>query len=100
MNNTLHPTLESQTSNWFLYKTFIVIRFYGFTRAPYKLPAFLTQIIFSLEFIWKRLFSEEDHFGAFKKYSNVKFPLKIVPSFSKIKHHYLLLKYYWELWIF
>ena len=54
-----------------------MLRIYGFTGHPYKLPAFLTPRIFSLEFMRQRLQSEEEHFGAFKKSSNIKFPLKV-----------------------
>ena len=38
-----------------------------------------------LEFIRQRLCSEEEHFGAFKKSSNVKFPFKIDPFIFKNK---------------
>ena len=61
------------------------MRVYGFTRKPYKLPVFLTSRIFSLEFMRKRLCAEEEHFGAFKKYSNIKFPLKVGPFIFKNK---------------
>jgi hypothetical protein len=57
---------------------------YGFTGAPYLLPAFLTTKFFALEFIRQRLHSEE-HLCAFKKASDVKFPLKVGPFIIKNK---------------
>ena len=33
----------------------------------------------------QRLCAEEEHFGAFKKYSNIKFPLKVGPFIFKNK---------------
>ena len=58
---------------------------YGFTGEPYKLPVFLTPRIFALEFMRQRLCAEEEHFGAFKKSSNIKFPLKVGPFIFKNK---------------
>ena len=63
--------------DWFLYKYFIVLRVYGFIREPYRLPAFLTPRIFALEYMRQTLHVEEEHFGAFKMSSNIKFPLKV-----------------------
>ena len=34
--------------DWFLYKEFTVLRIYGFENEPYRLPVFLTKIIFVL----------------------------------------------------
>ena len=56
---------------------------YGFTGEPYRLPAFLTSRVFALEFMRQRLSIEEEHFEAFKKYSDVKFPLKVGPFIFK-----------------
>ena len=70
----------------YLYKEFIVVHVYGYTIPPYKLLAFYTPIIFALEFIEQRLFSVEDHLGAFKKTFNVKFPFKIGPFIFKTKY--------------
>ena len=62
-----------------------MLRIYGFTGHPYRLPAFLTPRIFALEFMRQRLLSEEEHFGAFKKSSNIKFPLKFGSFIFKSK---------------
>ena len=62
-----------------------MLRIYGFTGHPYKLPAFLTPRIFALEFMRQRLQSEEEHFSAFKKSSNIKFPLKVGTFIFKSK---------------
>ena len=53
--NALQPSPKSYIGYWFLYKEFIVIRVYGFTRAPYKFPIFFMPRIFALEFIRQRL---------------------------------------------
>ena len=76
--------MKSCIGDWFLYKEFIV-GVYGYTRPPYKLPIFLNPIIFTLEFIRKRLCLEEEHFGTFKKSFDVKFPFKIIPFIFKNK---------------
>ena len=65
---------------------------YGFTGEPYRLPIFLTPRIFALEFMRQRLYAEEEHFEAFKKYSNVKFPLKVGPFIFKNKSALLVIE--------
>ena len=77
MNIMMQSSPEDRIGDWFLYKDFIVLRVYGFTGEPYRLPAFLTPRIFALEYMRQRLHAEEEHFGAFKKSSNIKFPLKV-----------------------
>ena len=58
---------------------------YGFTGQPYRLPSFLTPRSFALEFMRQRMLSEEEHFGAFRKYLNIKFPFKVGPFIFKGK---------------
>ena len=41
------------------------------------MPAFLTPMIFALEYMRQRLHAKEEHFGALKKSSNIKFHLKV-----------------------
>ena len=77
MKCMMQSSPEDSVRDWFLYKDSTILRIYGFTGEPYKLPAFLTPRIFALEFMRQRLHSEEEHFGAFKKSSNIKFPLKV-----------------------
>ena len=77
MNSMMQASPEDRIGDWFLYKDFTVLRVYGFTGDPYRLPAFLTPRIISLEYMRHRLHAEEEHFGAFKKSSNIKFPLKV-----------------------
>ena len=76
---------EDMIGDWFLYKDFIVLRVYGFIEEPYRLPVFITPRIFALEFMRQILYAEEEHFGAFKKSSNIKFPLKFGPFIFKNK---------------
>ena len=77
MKCLMQSSPEDRVGDLFLHKDCTVLRIYGFTGEPYKLPAFLTPRFFALEFMRKRLHSEEEHFGAFKKSSNIKFPLKV-----------------------
>ena len=77
MKSMMQSSPEDRVRDWFLYKDFTVLRIYGFTGEPYRLPAFLTPRIFALEYMRQRLHAEEEHFGAFKKSSNIKFPLKV-----------------------
>ena len=44
----LHPPIEDWIGDWFLSENYIVIRVYGFDKPPYKLPTFLTPIIFAM----------------------------------------------------
>ena len=62
-----------------------MLRIYGFTGKPYRLLSFLTPRIFALEFMRQRLMSEEEHFCAFKKSSNIKFPFKVGTFIFKSK---------------
>lgn len=56
-----------------------MLRFYGSEEQPYRLPTFLTPIIFSLEVLRKRLDSYELHFPNKKQTSNFKVPITIGP---------------------
>ena len=92
MRIMLQSSLEDKMGNWFLHKEFTVLRVYGFTGKPYRLPFLLTQRIFTLEFMRQRLYAEEEHFGAFRKYFDVKFPLKIGPFIFKNKSALLVIE--------
>ena len=85
MKSMMQSSPEDRVGDWFLYKDFTVLRIYGFTGEPYRMPAFLTPRVFPLEYMRQRVHAEEEHFGAFKKCSNIKFPLKVVLLFLKIK---------------
>lgn len=65
--------------DWFLYKEHIVLKIYGFTEEPYKLPVVLTTRIFVLEFLRQRLHVESEIFLKHKKSSNIKFKYTIEP---------------------
>ena len=41
MRIMLQSSSEDKTGDWFLHKEFTVLRVYGFTGEPYRLPAFL-----------------------------------------------------------
>ena len=76
MKFLMQSSPDDRVKDWFLHKDCTVLKTYGFMGEPYKLLAFLTPRIFALEFMRQRLHSKEEHFGAFKKTSNIKFPLK------------------------
>ena len=92
MKLMLQSSLEDRIGDWFLYKDFTILKVYGFTGEPYRLPVFLTPRIFALEFMRQRLCAEEEHFGAFQKSSNVKFPLKVGPFIFKNKSALLVIE--------
>ena len=92
MRLMLQSSSEDKKWDWFLYKEFTIVRVYGFTGEPYRLPAFFTPRIFALEFMRQRLCAEEEHFGALKKSSNVKFPLKIGSFIFKNKSALLVIE--------
>ena len=92
MKSLMQSSPEDRVGDWFLHKDSTVLRVYGFTGQPYKLPAFLTPRIFALEFMRQRLQSEEEHFGAFKKSSNIKFPLKVGSFIFKSKGALVLIE--------
>ena len=48
MKSMMQSSPEDRIGDWFLYKDFIVLTIYGFTGEPYRLPAFLTPIVFAL----------------------------------------------------
>ena len=48
-----------------------VIKLYGFTQSPYRLPSFLTPRVFSIEFIRQKLTVEIEHFLKYKKSINI-----------------------------
>ena len=92
MRIMLQSSSEDKIGDWFLRKEFIVLRVYGFTGEPYRLPSFLTPRIFALEFMRQRLYAEEEHFRAFKKSFDDKFPLKVGPFIFKNKSALLVIE--------
>jgi hypothetical protein len=64
MIDEMQPTSQLPSGDWFLFEDHTVIRVYGFTGKPYKLPAFLTPRIFALEYIRQKMSSDEEHFSA------------------------------------
>ena len=56
-----------------------MLRIYGSEEQPYRLPAFLTPKIFSLEVLRQRPYSYELHFSSKKQTSNFKVPITIGP---------------------
>ena len=63
----------------FLYKYFTVLRVYGFEDEPYKLPVFLTKMIFVMEFLRQILQVESEISLKHNKASNMKFKYTIEP---------------------
>jgi hypothetical protein len=85
MKSFLQPNLESRVRDWMMFIQFTVIWVYGYQEGPSLLLVFLTPIIFSLEFIRKRIISEIEHFLKTHKASNLKFPFMIGPFVVKNK---------------
>ena len=73
----LHLQTENKIGDWFLYQDYTIIRIYGYEEQPYRLLAFLTPRIFSLEVLRQRLHSYELHFSSKKQSSNFKVPITI-----------------------
>ena len=73
-------------------KEHTIIRVYGFFHKPYILPVFLTPVIFSLEFIRKKLTVENELFINFKKAFQIKFSLKVGPLLIKNKVSLLVIE--------
>lgn len=65
------------TGDWFLYQGSTLIGVYDFQGFSYVLPAFLTPIIFYLEFARQILSLEELHFMRAHKTSNLKSPFTL-----------------------
>lgn len=74
MKDLLQPPMEKGVGDWFLFKQGTIIRVYGFSQAPYELPAFLTPRIFTMEFVRQKLTVECEHFLDDKKASGINFP--------------------------
>ena len=72
--------------DWFCYKGSTVIRVFGFEGEPYKLPKFLTRILFVLEFLRQRLFVENEIFIKHKKVSSMKFKFTLEPFVVEFVH--------------
>ena len=84
MKTKLQLSPDFKTRDWFLYNDHIVIKVYGFTKAPYLFPVVLTPSIFALEFIRQSLQFEAKHFWNLKKKtSNFKFNANIGPFIVK-----------------
>ena len=84
--------------DWFLYEDYKVLRVYGFMEEPYKLPVFLTNKIFVLEFLRQRLYVENELFLKHKKSSNINFKFTIEPfvvdsTFSMFANKWNIPKY-------
>ena len=59
--------------DWFLYAKYTEIRLYGFTGNLFLLPTFLTNKIFSLEFVRQMIHIEKKNFMNIKKGCNISF---------------------------
>jgi hypothetical protein len=85
MKSFLQPNLESGVGDWMLFIQCTVIWVYGYQEGPCILPVFLTPIIFSLEFIRRRIISETENFLKAHNASNLKFPFILAPFVVKKK---------------
>jgi hypothetical protein len=76
LREILNPEL---IGDWFLAKSFSLVRVFGFTGSPYVLPIFLTTSVFSLEVMRQRISADKEHFTAptLKRSSWIKYPLTV-----------------------
>ena len=91
LQDSLDPIVEQQVGDWILYKDFIVIRIYGAEKKPYKLPKFLTPIIFGLEILRQRFDLDYVHFTSRNQAGTFKLPMTVGPftvkNRSVVKNH-------------
>jgi hypothetical protein len=71
--------------DWYLDEDQTVIRLYVFEEEPYKSLAFLTPMIFSLEYIRQRLHYDHLHFSHHRQAITFKFPQEVGPFFVKLR---------------
>ena len=69
--------------DWFCFVDYKLVRVYGFEGEPFKLPKFTNRRLFALEFLRKRLISENDNFIKHKKASSLKFVFTLEPFVVK-----------------
>ena len=79
MIQELQSTPPLATGDWFLYEDHTIIRVYGFGGRPFKLPAFLTPRIFTLEFIIQKMASDELYFTDKKAARTFRIPTELGP---------------------
>jgi hypothetical protein len=77
----LHPILR--VGDWFILKSYIVIRIYDCEIDPYELPMYIPPHLFALKFCRQRLVVDQLHFVS--KSKNVSFCLPAEPSSFLIK---------------
>jgi hypothetical protein len=53
---------DKRVGDWYIFEHYTEIRVYGCQLSPFRLPVFMTPRIFSLEYVRKRLNSDEIHF--------------------------------------
>ena len=67
----------------FLMQKFSIIMVYGFLVSPFMLPVYLTPLVFTLDFIRKRIFANEEHFTMHRNDSWIKYPINFGPFVVK-----------------
>jgi len=69
--------------DWFCFADYTLIMVYGFEGEPFRLPMFTNRRLFALDFLKKRLISENDNFIKHKKASPLKFVFTLEPFVVK-----------------
>jgi hypothetical protein len=75
----LHLSDQAKTWDWYLYQNHTEIRVYGCELPPYKFPKYLPVRIFALEYIRKMVNSDDIHFVAAKKKSQLRIKTQVGP---------------------
>jgi hypothetical protein len=70
---------DIRVGDWYVFEHYTEIRIYGCQLAPFRLPVFMTPMIFSLEYIRQRLNSDEIHFVPNKYKVNFKLKKEVGP---------------------
>jgi hypothetical protein len=79
IQRVLHLSDQAKTGDWYLYQNHTEIRVYGCEFPPYRLPKYLPVRIFALEYIRKMVNSDDIHFVAAKKKSQLRIKTQIGP---------------------
>ena len=79
ISEEIRKVLKISDGDWYLYQNYTKLRIFGCELAPYKLPKFLSMMIFSLEYIRLMINMDEIHFVVAKKKSQFKIKTHIGP---------------------
>lgn len=62
LKELLQLSPNNRTGDWYIFENHTIIRIYGFEGQPYIFSAFLTPMVYALEFMRERLTYDQLHF--------------------------------------